>query len=104
MTNKKRILQKQIDILVKEIQNHFMAIQKLCYTEYFKPLFKKVKNKDDLLKLKEEIEKYHQHTGNINEKDNFMIYIQNQMRKINKKLDKKDIYNLVAQYQIYWAI
>ena len=62
-----------------------MAIQKLCYTEYFKPLFKKVKNKDDLLKLKEEIEKYHQHTGNINEKDNFMIYIQNKMRKINKK-------------------
>ena len=83
---KKKILQKQIDIYVKEIQNHFLAIQKLCYTEYFNPLFKKAKNKDDIKKLQEEIEKYHQHTGKINEKDDFMIYVQHKMRILNKKI------------------
>lgn len=83
---KAKILQKQIDILVKEIQNHFFAIQKLCYTEYFNPLFKNVKNKDDILELKEEIQKYHQHTGKVNEKDDFMIYVQNKMHKLNKKI------------------
>ena len=84
--SKKKILEKQIDICVKEIQNHFFAIQKLCYTEYFNPLFKKAKNKDDIKNLEKEIERYHQHTGKINEKDDFMIYSQNKMRILNKKI------------------
>ena len=86
---KKKILQKQIEIYVKEIQNHFLAIQKLCFTEYFNPLFKSAKNKDDILNIKKEIERYHQHTGSINDKDDFMIYTQNKIRILNKKLKIK---------------
>lgn len=83
---KKNIIEKRIDIYTKEIQNHFLAVQKLCYTEYFKPLFKKVKNKEDLQKLKEEIKKYHTHIGRVGEKDEFVIYTQKQIQKLNKKI------------------
>ena len=85
---KKKILEKEIEIYVKEIQNHFLAIQKLCYTEYFNPIFKKVKDRKGVNELKKEIERYHEHSGIINEKDDFMIYIQKQMRKIDKKIKK----------------
>ena len=83
--NKKSILKKQNSIYVNEIQNHFFAIQKLCYTEYFKQLFKKIKTKKDIEDVKKEIEKYHEHIGTINDKDDFMIYIQKNFNKINKK-------------------
>ena len=39
-------------IYAKEIQNYFLAIQKLCYVEYFKKIIKNVKNEEDLEKLK----------------------------------------------------
>ena len=84
--NKKKILEKEINIYVKEIQNHFLAIQKLCYTEYFDPMFKKAKNENDIEALKEEIKKYHEHIGVINDKDDFMIYVQKQMNKLSKKI------------------
>ena len=81
-----KILEKQIEIYIKEIQNHFLAIQKLCYTEYFAPMFKRAKTKEDINKIEEEIERYHKHSGIINEKDEFMIYVKKQMRKINRKV------------------
>ena len=84
--SKKKIIEKQIKIYVKEIQNHFIALQKLCYKEYFDPLIRKVKTKDDLTKLKEEINRFHEHTGKIGEKDEFMIYVQRKTRKLNKKV------------------
>ena len=85
---KRKILEKEIEIYVTEIQNHFFAIQKLCYTEYFNPMFKKVKTKQDVEELKKEIARYHEHTGIINQKDDFMIYVKKQLRKINKKVKK----------------
>lgn len=81
-----KILEKQIEIYIKEIQNHFLAIQKLCYTEYFEPMFKKVRTKEDINNIKKEIERYHEHSGIINEKDDFMIYIKKKMSKINRKI------------------
>ena len=83
---KEKIIKKEIEIYVKEIQNHFLAIQKLCYTGYFNPMFKKTRTRKDMNELKKEIEKYHMHTGIVNEKDDFMIYAQKQIRKINKKI------------------
>lgn len=83
---KKKILEKEINIYIKEIQNYFSAVQELCYTKYFDPLFKKVKTKGDLEELKEEIERYREHTASIEEKDYFMIYIQKRMKKLNKKI------------------
>ena len=84
--NKKKLLEKQNKIYVQEIQNHFSAIQKLCYTEYFNKIFKKVKNKEDLSEAKKEVERYYQHIGIINDKDDFMIYIQKKLNKLNKKI------------------
>ena len=81
-----KILEKQIEIYINEIQNHFLAIQKLCYTEYFDPMFKRAKTKEDINKIEEEIERYNKHSGIINEKDEFMIYVKKQMRKINRKV------------------
>ncbi len=83
---KKDIFKKQNQIYVNEIQNHFLAIQKLCYTKYFNKKLKQIKNKEELQILKEEIEKYHKHVGIINDKDDFMIYIQKHLNKINKKI------------------
>lgn len=87
-TNSKnrKMIEKRIDIYTKEIQDYFLAVQKLCYTEYFKPLFKKVKSKEDLQKLKEEIAKYHKHIGTVGEKDEFVIYTQKQIQKLEKKI------------------
>lgn len=60
-------------------------MQKLCYTEYFKPLFKKVKSKEDLKALKEEIIRYGSHIGQVGEKNEFVIYTQKQIQKLDKK-------------------
>ena len=49
---KNSLLEKQVKIYAKEIQNYFLAIQKLCYVEYFKKIIKNVKNEEDLEKLK----------------------------------------------------
>lgn len=83
---KKRLIEKKIEIYTKEIENHFLAVQRLCYKEYFKKLFKKVKNEEDLTKLQEEIDKYHEHIGKVNNIDEFYIYIQKQIKKINRKV------------------
>lgn len=81
----KKLIEKKIEIRTKEIQDHFLAVQKLCYTEYFKPKFKKVKSKEELKSLKEEIAKYHKHIGKVGEKDEFVIYTQRQIQKLNHK-------------------
>ncbi len=82
----KKILEKEIEIYTQEIKNHFSAVQKLCYTEYFEPLFKKVKTKEDLIKVRKEVNNYHQHTGTVDGKDEFMIYAQKQLLKLNNKI------------------
>ncbi len=83
---KKKILERQISIYIKEIQNRFIGVQRLCYTEYFKPLFKKCKNKEDLEDLEEKIEEYHKHTGKLAEKDDFMIYSKKELKKLKSKI------------------
>lgn len=83
---KKKLIEKKIRIYTKEIQNHFLAVQRLCYKEYFKKLFKKVKNREDLTKLQGEIDKYHEHIGKVNNIDEFFLYIQKQIKKINRKI------------------
>lgn len=83
---KKIILEKQIDIYEKQIKEYFLSVQRLCYKEYFGPLIKKVKTKEDLENLKEEIKKYHERTGSVDGKDDFMIYAQKEILKLNKKL------------------
>lgn len=82
---KRKLIEKKIEIRTKEIQDYFLAVQKLCYTEYFKPKFKNVKSKEELKCLKEEIAKYHKHIGKVGEKDEFVIYTQKQMQKLNNK-------------------
>lgn len=49
-------------------------------------MFKKAKNENDIEALKEEVKKYHEHIGVINDKDDFMIYVQKQMNKLSKKI------------------
>ena len=85
---KNSLLEKQVKIYAKEIQNYFLAIQKLCYVEYFKKIIKNVKNEEDLEKLKKEIEKYHDYIGVANEMDDFMVYAQKNIKKLTKKLKK----------------
>ena len=84
--SKKKLLDNQTKIYVKEIQNHFFAIQKLCYTEYFNRIFRKTKNAKELNEVKKEIERYYSHIGIINGEDDFMKYIQKKLNKLNKKI------------------
>ena len=48
-------------------------------------MFKKVKSKEDLKALKEEIIRYGSHIGQVGEKNEFVIYTQKQIQKLDKK-------------------